>query len=296
MNRRPPRGSSAGSAGVSRRPAVLASLTWLYVAWSLAPVLIAVLFSFNTGRSRSAWQGFSLRWWLTDEGSVRKSPQLHDAFVNSIVLAAVTIAIAVPLGTALAIGLSRWRSRAARVADGVVMVPFVTPEIVVASALLIVITQLYTAVPLGRSAQILGHVTFTLSYVVIIVRARLTAISPTLDDAARDLGASAWQAVRLVIVPQLWPAITAAVVIVFATSIDDFVISSFLSAPGNDTMPMLIYTQARGGGTPAVNALATLMLVLTLAFVAAGLVLMRHLRRRAGEQGDALSDLSALST
>jgi spermidine/putrescine transport system permease protein len=267
---------------VSRRSPVLAGITWLYVAWSIAPVLIAVLFSFNRGRSRSAWQGFSLRWWLADEGSVRKSSEPHQAFTNSVVLAALTVVVAIPIGTALAIALARWRARPTRATEAVATLPFVTPELLVGSALLIVFTQLYDAVPLGRPAQLLGHVTFTLSYVVVTVGARMAGVSRALDDAARDLGASTWNAVRLVILPQLWPAIVAAVVIVFATSLDDFVISSFLAAPGDDTMPMVMYSQARGGATPAVNALATAMLVLTLAVAGGGLWLAQRLRTPAG--------------
>jgi spermidine/putrescine transport system permease protein len=259
--------------------------TLLYVAWSIVPVLIAVLFSFNDGRSRSSWQGFSLRWWVGDEGSLAESDDLQAAMVNSVVLAVLTIAAAVPLGVALALGLSRWQARTAKASNAVMLLPFVTPEIVMGAAFFIVFTQLYTAVDLGRPAQLVGHVTFTLSYVVVIVRGRLAGVARTLDEAARDLGASATQAVRLVILPQLWPAVVASVVVVFATSIDDFVVSSFLSAPGADTVPMRIYGQARGGATPALNALATFILVVTLLVIGGGFAVIGMLRRRGASQG-----------
>jgi spermidine/putrescine transport system permease protein len=271
-------------------------VTALYLAWSIVPVLIAVLFSFNSGRSRSSWQGFSLRWWVSDEGSLAQSDDLRGALVNSLVLAVLTVAVAVPLGVALAIGLSRWQARTAKGANGLMLLPFVTPEIVLGAAFFIVFTQLYTAVDLGRPAQLVGHVTFTLSYVVVVVRGRLAGVGRTLDDAARDLGATPLQALRLVILPQLWPAIVAAVVIVFATSIDDFVVSSFLSAPGADTVPMRIYSQARGGATPALNALATFVLFVTIAVIVVGLGVMRVLRRRGGgEAGGSLEDFGGLS-
>jgi spermidine/putrescine transport system permease protein len=271
------------------------AVTLLYIAWSIVPVVIAVAFSFNDGRSRSSWQGFSLRWWISDQGSLAKSADLQTAMRNSLILAAVTILVAVPLGAALAIGLSRWQSRTAKASNGLMLLPFVTPEIVMGAAFFIVFTQLYTAIDLGRPAQIVGHITFTLSYVVVVVRGRLAGIGRTLDDAARDLGASPLQALRLVILPQLWPALVASVVIVFATSIDDFVVSSFLSAPGSDTVPMRIYAQARGGATPALNALATFVLIVTVAVIAVGLGLMGLLRRHRGGGGNPLDDFSGLS-
>jgi spermidine/putrescine transport system permease protein len=286
---------NASAATAWSRPRVLRLVTWLYVLWALVPVAIAVLFSFNRGRSRSTWQGFSLRWWTQDAGSLLHSDELHRALWNSLVLAGATILITVPLGVALAIGLSRWQSRVATGSNLVMLFPLVTPEIVLGASFFIVFTQLYTGIELGRPAQILGHVTFTLSFVVVVVRGRLASIGPTYEEAARDLGASPAQALRLVILPQLWPAIVAAMVIVFATSIDDFVVSSFVSAPGADTVPMRIYSQARGGATPALNALASFMLVVTIGVIVAGLVVMSRVRRRgAGGRGDNLSDFTGL--
>jgi spermidine/putrescine transport system permease protein len=278
-----------------RRPIALWVIVVAYVVWSLVPVAIAIAFSFNSGRSRSTWQGFSTRWWAGTPESLFGNEDLRRAMWNSIVLAAVTIVVAVPLGVALAIGLSRWRSRATRGANVVTLLPLVTPEIVLGASFFIVFTQLYTAVPLGRPAQILGHVTFTLSFVVVIVRSRLVGLNPSLEDAARDLGATPRQALRMVLLPQLWPAILASVVIVFATSIDDFVVSSFLSGPGSDTVPMRIYNQARGGATPALNAMAAFMLAVTVIVIAAALVALARSRRRSGGDGDAVSDFTGFS-
>jgi spermidine/putrescine transport system permease protein len=275
---------------------VLMVVAWLYVLWSLVPVAIAVLFSFNDGRSRSTWQGFSTRWWYGDEGSLVESEDLRRALTNSIVLALLTIVIVVPLGVALAIGLSRWRSRVASGSNLVMLFPLVTPEIVLGASFFIVFSQLYTGVELGRPAQVLGHVTFTLSFVVVVVRGRLASIGRSYEEAARDLGAKPLQALRLVILPQLWPAIIAATVIVFATSIDDFVVSSFLSAPGSDTVPMRIYSQARGGATPALNAMATFMLAVTLGAIAIAVGVMAGLRRRRGAApAESISDFTGLS-
>jgi len=277
------------------RSRTFAVITWVYVVWSLVPVVIAIVFSFNDGRSRSTWQGFSTRWWWGDEASLFQSDDLRRAMVNSLVLAAVTIVVATPLGVALAIGLSRWRSRLADGSNLVMLIPLVTPEIVLGASFFIVFTQLYTAVDLGRPAQILGHVTFTLSFVVVIVRGRLASMGTTLEEAARDLGATPRQALRLVIVPQLWPAVIASIVIVFATSVDDFVVSSFLSGPGSDTVPMRIYNQARGGATPALNAMASMMVFVTIGAIAAALGAMAIARKRSGGRGDAVGDFTGFS-
>jgi spermidine/putrescine transport system permease protein len=278
---------------VKRRPILLATVTWLYVLWSLAPVLIAVQFSFNDGRSRSTWQGFSWRWYWGDPGSVVADPSLRLALSNTVQLALLTTLIATPLGVALALGLSRWRSRTSRAANGLMLLPLATPEIVMGSALYLVFTNLYTLIPLGRTAQVIGHVTFSVSYVVVIVRARLQSIGPEYEAAARDLGANPVQAMRTVLMPLLTPAILAGSLIVFASSMDDFVISAFLSPDASSvTVPIKLYSAVRSAPTPALNALATLLLLgSALALVLAWLVLRR---RRAGAGGSALNEMASI--
>ena len=147
---------------------------------------------------------------------------------NSLILGVATVLVATPLGVMLAMGLTRWRSRTSKVANGIALVPLVTPEIVVGSALYLVMINLYQFVPLGRPAMLLGHVTFSVSYVLVIVRSRLLSIGGEYEEAARDLGASSLQAIRTILIPLLMPAIFASAMIVFATSLDDFVVSQFL--------------------------------------------------------------------
>ena len=261
----------------------LAIITWLYVLWSLVPVLIAVRISFNSGKSRSTFQSPSWRWYWEDPASVWRDQALQTSLGNSLKLAGLTMLVAVPVGTAMAIGLQRWRGRASRAANNLMLLPLVTPEIVVGVALFLVFTQIYTSVPRGFTTQVLGHITFTMSYVVVIVRGRLLSIGRHLEEAARDLGATRWQALRMVLLPQLGPAIFAALMVVFATSVDDFVISSFLSTGAStETVPIKIYSSARAAATPAVNALATVMLAVTMLTVAAGGLSMRALRRSRG--------------
>jgi spermidine/putrescine transport system permease protein len=278
------------------RPRFLVLFTALYLVWSILPILIAVRFSFNEGRSRSTAQGWSFRWyWEDPDSSVWHDPDLRAALFQSLRLAGLAVLITVPLGVALAIGLTRWRGRVAGAARYTSLVPLVTPEIVMGVALLLLFTQLLTFVPLGTPAQTIGHVTFSLSFVLIIVRGRLISIGPEFEEAARDLGASSLQALRLALLPMLTPAIVASAIIVFAISMDDFVVSAFLSSGTNtDTVPVRIYGSGRTAPTPALNALATLTLVLTLVIALVMLLVWRGVRRAGGQTESAVGEFAQL--
>ena len=248
------------------RPRFLVAFTWLYVIWSIVPVLIAVQFSFNATRSRTEWAGFSTRWYWSDPvDSVWHDPTLRHAAVQSIKLAAADVVIAVPLGVLLAIGLARWFGWGSKPSNFLMLFPLVTPEIVMGVSLLLVFTHVFTFVPFGTPAQILGHVTFSISYVVVIVRSRLFSIGRQYEEAAADLGASPTTALTRVLLPLLTPAIVASAAVVFAISLDDFVISQWLSSGGGtDTVPIVIYGATRAAPLPSTNAIATIMMVLTL--------------------------------
>lgn len=278
------------------QPRALGVITWSYMVWSIVPVVIAVLFSFNNGRSRSVWQGFSTRWyWGDPDFSVLHDPAMRGALEQSLKLAAFDMVIAVPLGIGLALGLTRWQGYGARPVNFLMLFPLVTPEIVMAVSLLLVFVTLYK-VQLGTTAQVLGQVTFSISYVVIIVRGRLLSIGKEYEEAARDLGASALGALRLVLFPLLTPAIFASFMVVFALSIDDFVVTDYLSSnESTQTVPIKIYSGVRGTTTPALNALATVMVLATLLAVGlAFLVYRRFNAMQRVEKGDALRDIAAL--
>ena len=275
-------------------------LIWGYIVWSLVPVVIAVIFSFNDGRSRTVWQGFSLRWWWQDPNlSVFQSAEMRNAIVNSLVLAVSTLLIVTPLGIALAIGSQRIRGRNAKFVQSLTSTPLITPEIVVGAALLLTFTRFFTAIPLGFAAQLLGNVTFSLASVVVIVRARLVSIGASFEEAARDLGATRLQALRFVLLPMLWPSVMAIHVVVFATVIDGFVITSFLSAGvSSGAVPLRIYSSVRGGATPALNALATLLVLTSFDVLIIGLFGLSAWRKRHGERGGlraALADVTQLN-
>jgi spermidine/putrescine transport system permease protein len=279
------------------KPRFLTLFVWLYIAWSLLPVLIAIQFGFNDSRSRTAWVGFSMRWYTGDPDlSVLHDPTLFDAMIQSLRLAGLTMLIATPIGVALAIGLARWRGRGAKPSNFLMLFPLITPEIVMGVALFIVFIYLFTFVHLGTQAQVLGHVTFTISYVVIVVRGRLFGIGREYEEAAMDLGASHWQAVRWVLFPLLRPAILAALMIAFAISIDDFVISQFLTAGQKTTpIPVLIYSAARLAPTPALNALATILLVASMIAIVLAIWSLRFFRKKeGGHAGGAIEDFARL--
>ena len=266
------------------KPRFLALFALVYFAWSLVPILIAIRFSFNDGRSRSTAQGWSTRWyWGDPDLSVWHDPTLRSALFQSLTLAAIAVAVTVPIGVALAIGLTRWRGRLATVSRFGSMVPLVTPEIVMGVSLLLVFVHVFGFVQLGTQAQAIGHVTFSLAFVLIIVRGRLLAIGPEYEEAARDLGASPLQSLRLALLPLLVPAIVASAIIVFAISMDDFVVSAYLSAGADtDTVPVRIYSQGRTAPTPALNALASLTLGMTVLIAALLYLVWRVVRRRRG--------------
>lgn len=280
------------------RPRFLVLVTLAYMAWSLVPILLAVRFAFNEGRSRSTAQGWSMRWfWGDADLSVWHDPALREALFQSLKLASLAMAIAVPIGVGLAIGLTRWRGRAVGPARGLAVLPLVFPEIVMATSLFLVFTQLFHFVELGTIAQVLGHVTFSISFVVLVVRARLLTIGKEYEEAARDLGASPLQAVRMTLLPMLAPAIFASFMVVFALSIDDFVVSAFLSADAStETVPVKIYANARGAPTPALNALASVMLFATLLAVALGMLALRVARRRETGRGGGSGGLVGLGS
>jgi spermidine/putrescine transport system permease protein len=278
-----------------RRPYFLAGITWAYVLWSIVPVLVSIQFSFNDGRSRSQWQGFTTKWYCcgNEPGSVASDPALLLSLQNSLVLAVGTTLVAVPLGTALALGLTRWQSRTSKVANGISLFPLVTPEIVLGSALYLIISSLYTGISLGLGAMLLGHVTFSISFVLVIVRSRLLSIGGEYETAAQDLGANRMQAIRTILLPLLIPAIFASAMITFAASLDDFVVSSFLFGNAEAiTVPILLYSAVKASPSPALNALATLLLVGTLASLMLMYVVLRF--RNRGSGGSALDDVASI--
>jgi spermidine/putrescine transport system permease protein len=272
-------------------------LTWSYIAWSIVPVVIAIAFSFNAGRSRTSWQGFSLRWWVGSRSAAESlwyNPELRTALVQSLRLAALTMVVAVPLGVLFAIGMDRWRGRLPNGAGVVMLLSFIVPEIILAIALFLMFTFLLQGVVrLGTTTQVIGLSMLQIPYPYIVVRARLMTIAKDYEEAAMDLGCAPTQAIRRVLLPLLSPAIFAGAVLVFANSIDDFVTVRYLSGlASTEPLSVKVYNAARGAPAPSVNAAVTVMLVASLS-VAGFAYLLYRLFARTRQPADAIGDLGS---
>jgi spermidine/putrescine transport system permease protein len=278
------------------RPRFLVLIVWGYIVWSIAPVLIAIQFSFNDSRSLSVWHGFTTKWYTSTNpniDSVLHSAELRGALAQSMKLAGLDVLIATPIGLFLALGLARWRGRGSGASNFLMLFPLITPEIVMGVSLLLLFTHLLTFVPFGTIAQMLGHVTFSISYVVVIVRGRLFSIGRSYEEAAADLGAAPATALSRVLLPLLLPAIVASAAIVFAISIDDFVISQWLSSGANSTtVPMEIYAATRATPQPSTDGIATVIMVITLLSVVAGVLVYRLFTRGESGRGSAVDDVA----
>jgi spermidine/putrescine transport system permease protein len=274
----------------------LEAFTWLYLIWSLVPIALAVLFSFNNGKSQAVWQGFSWRWYFSDPvNSVLHNPELHAAVVQTLRLSVYTTLIAVPLGVAFALGINRWRGYTAASFNFVMLLSYVIPELIFGVAMFFVFTSLFTFVHLGTLAETLGLVTWNVSWPAIIVQARLVTLGRQYEEAAADLGATQWQTMRRVLAPLLTPAIFASAVLVFSSVIDDFVLVDLLNSSASNTpMSVYIYSNQRGGnGGPALNALGTIMLAMSFIIAIAGFIGYRWMTR--GERGDRQDALTTIA-
>ncbi len=277
-----------------RKPRILQTVTWAYLIWSLVPLTIAIAISFNGSRSNSVLHGFSLQWWWSDpEDSLWHDPELHAALFQSLRLGILTVLIAVPLGVSFALGIDRWHGRPATGATFLMLLSFVLPEIVLGISLFLVFQHLLIFVELGTTAQILGLVTYQVSYPVIIVRARLLTIGREYEEAASDLGAPPQQAIRRVLLPLLYPAIFASAALVFADTIDDFVTVKYLSGPAtSEPLSVKIYNFTRAEPTPAVNAAATFLLVTTTVAIVLGFFAYRRATR--GQRTGGVSEFASV--
>jgi spermidine/putrescine transport system permease protein len=248
---------------------VLRAYTGVFFLVMFAPLAVVVLFSFNAERSLQNFGGFSLRWYE----EFLNSDSLRGSLVASLEIALATMIVATALGTLLAFGLVRARRRWTGGANVLMLIPLVTPEIVAGVSALLLFTQLGMRLSLLTIA--IAHITFSISYVTVVVRARLSALNPEIEDAAMDLGATRWQTFRLVVLPGLWPAVLAAGLLVFALSFDDFVLSFFTTGESPQPLPVRIWSAIRFGVTPTINAIGTLMLAISLVAIGLAVALGR---------------------
>jgi spermidine/putrescine transport system permease protein len=233
----------------------LAAYTAALFAFLHLPLVTLAAFSFNRSRF-TVWEGFSLEWYR----AIFRDPQLMEGAWNSMVIALSASVISTAVGTLCAYGL--WK-RGSRVLAGSLYLSLVTPEIVMGISLLALFQWSFRWLhwQLGLHTVILAHVAFSMAYVVIVVAARLRTVSPTLEEAAMDLGATEWQAFRHVTLPALVPGIVAAALLALTVSFDDYVITSMVAGVDSETLPMVIYAMARRGSSPVINAISALITI-----------------------------------
>ena len=233
------------------------------------PILILVIFSFNANSVVGVWTGLSTRWY----SELLHDRALIDSFQVSLWVAFWSTLISTVLGTLGAMALERFRFRGKLTYDATMYLPIIIPDIVMAlSALLFFVL---VAVPLSRYTILVAHVAFNISFVAVVVRGRLAEMDRALEEAAADLGANAWTTFRRVTLPLLMPSIVSAALLAFTLSLDDFVITFFVSGPGSTTLPVRVYSMIKFGVTPEVNAISTLMLLGSTVLVVISLWLER---------------------
>jgi spermidine/putrescine transport system permease protein len=233
-----------------------------------APIFVLMFFSFNSTRSTQVWTGFSLEWY----GELLRDQSVHDAFRTSLIVGVVATAIATVIGTFAALALSRHSFRGQTSANTAIYAATVMPEIVVGVSLLsfFVAINPFTGIELGISTIIIAHVAFTISFVTIVVRARLSGMDRSIEEAAQDLGASPVQTFLRVTLPLILPGVMAGALLAFTLSFDDFVITFFVSGVGSSTLPLKIYSMIKFGVSPVINALSTVVLVATMVLIFGG--------------------------
>ncbi len=260
-----------------------------------APILILVLFSFNDSKSVASFSGFTLKWYgnilnnVVGAESAFSTELMLSAFRNSLFVGMAATAISTVLGTMIALSMARGRFPGKRWLDGLLFLPVVIPEITQAISLAIFFKVAFDWIGTltgerifpGFHTIIMAHVTFNISYVAIVVRARLADMNPRLEEAARDLGANPWQTFWRVTFPLILPGIIAGALLAFTLSLDDFVITFFTSGVGTTTLPVFVYGLLKLTVTPEVNAISTIMMVLSTLLIGISLAMQGRSAARA---------------
>ncbi len=259
---------------------LLAGNSWLVFAFFYAPIVLLIFFSFNDNNNVGIWTEPSLRWY----GEMFRNDEVMRALRNSLVIAAISTVVSTILGTATALALERFRFRGQRVYDGLVYLPIIIPDVTMAVMMLLFFAQSFRlmeglfgfAPEFGVGTISLSHIAFNISFVAVVVRARLGQLDPSLEEAAADLYADRWQTFRRVTLPLILPGVAGGALLALTLSLDDVVVTSFVSGPGATTLPVYVFGLVRRGVTPLINAVSTVMLVASMLLVGASLVLQRN--------------------
>ncbi|WP_344919305.1 ABC transporter permease [Streptosporangium oxazolinicum] len=242
-----------------RRSRLLYVPFWAAYVFLYTPIVVLVVMSFNSGESPYVYEGFSLDWY----GVLARDEKIREGLVNTLIVAAGSTVLSTVLGTLLAVGLARHTR--SRTLDALGVLPAVLPDLVLAIGLLVFYATIRST--LGLHSVLLAHTVFGMAFVTAVVRTRLTGADTSLEEASRDLGATPFTTFLRVTLPQLAPGIVAGALLAFTLSVDEFVIAFFTAAPTTPTLPIVIYSMVRFGVTPEINALATLLLLVSFTAV-----------------------------
>ena len=271
---------------MKRRSTFLMIVLGFGFAFFYIPILSMIVYSFNASRLATVWGGFSTKWYV----SLLSNDKVIDALFLSLKIAVISATVATILGTMAGIALARFtRFRGRVLFSGLVTAPLIMPEVItgISSLIFFIMMADWVGWPGARgfSTITLAHITFSMVFVTTIVNARMIQSDRAIEEAAMDLGSRPWQVLFDITLPVISPAIVSGWLLAFTISLDDVVISSFVTGPGNTTLPLLIWSKVKLGVTPDINALATLM-VLTVGagVVAAGVIMTRAERRRLADE------------
>lgn len=252
---------------------VKSRLPWIYMAIiviiTYIPIILTVVYSFNESKLTSVWAGFSLKWYE----ELLRDRDIKEALRNSLVLGALSCLAAVVIGTSGALGMDKCRNKLNGIVSYISLIPIMIPEIILGMVFLAAFSLMN--LPFGMLTLVIAHTTFCVPYVFMTVRARLAGMDHATEEAARDLGASGIRTFFDITLPALVPAIASGVLLSFAMSFDDVVISIFVTGAKVNTLPIKIYTRMKTGVTPEINALATVLLVITIVILVLANVLGR---------------------
>ncbi len=222
------------------------------------PIIVIVVFSFNTSRMNITFQGFTTKWYI----SMFSNTTLMEALINTLFIAVVSTFVSGVIGTLAAVGMNKFNFRGKRIIEALLYVPVVIPEIVLGIALLSVFSILN--MELGLFTIILSHITFSVPFVIITVRARISGLDRSIEEAAMDLGANKFKTFIKITLPMIAPGVLSGIMLAFTLSLDDVVISFFTAGPGSNTLPLKIFSMIKTGVTPEVNVLSTLIILVTI--------------------------------
>lgn len=256
---------------------LLYGYTWLVILWLMSPIAVMIVFSFNDtkGRYNTTWSGFTTKWYSLS--ALRQFPELVTGVQNSILIAVVSTIGSVALGTGIGIALGKYRFRGAGGLNIVMFAAISAPELVLGASLLSLFVTLGTG--FGFYTILIAHIMFSLSFVAVVVRARVLTLDPSMEEAAKDLGASAWTTFWRVTFPIIFPAILSGGLLAFVLSIDDYVVTSFTNGQVQ-TFPLWIYGTSKLGMPPQVNVVGTLIFALGILVAVINVVASRRREKR----------------